>query len=147
MVYEKVMEFKRKHRGGIAWRIMSHCKVIEKHLNPGEEVLLAFAGQSNESFADIFDTSVLVLTNKRILVGQKRLLFGYFLKAITPDLFNDLSVYSGIIWGRVTIDTVKEIIHFTNLSKDGLDEIETSITEYMMREKRKYRPREVGTRV
>ena len=28
--------------------------------------------------------------------------------SITPDLFNDLSVYEGLIWGKVDIDTVKE---------------------------------------
>lgn len=67
-----------------------------------------------------------------------RLLFGYFLYSITPDMFNDLTVYSGLIWGKVAIDTVKEIVYVSNLSKKSLDEIETKVTEYMMEEKKKY---------
>ena len=143
IVYERVRRFKKKHPGGITWfRLEKHSGVIEKHLNPGEEVLYAFAGQKNESNFDIFQTAVVCLTNKRILIGQKRVVFGYFLKAITPDLFNDLSVYSGLIWGKVTIDTIKEVVELSNLPKSALDEIETEISEYMMKEKKKYKPRE-----
>ena len=81
---------------------------------------------------------MIALTNKRILIGQKRLIFGYFFTAITPDMFNDLKVKAGIIWGRIYIDTVKEYIPLSNIQKDALDEIETNITEYMMEEKKKY---------
>ena len=79
-----------------------------------------------------------MLTNKRILLAQKRLLFGYFYTAITPDLFNDLKVQMGIVWGEVIIDTVKERVYLSNIQKAALDEIETQITEYMMTEKQKY---------
>ena len=57
-------------------------------------------------------------------------------------MFNDLTVYSGLIWGNVTIDTVKELVYVSNLSKRSLDEIETNVTEYMMREKKKYAKKE-----
>ena len=83
------------------------------------------------------------LTNKRILIGKKRLLFGYTLTTITPDLFNDMEVYMGIIWGKITIDTVKEEVIITNLSKKSLPEIETQISEFMMEEKKKYGSEEV----
>ena len=63
---------------------------------------------------------------------------GCFLDAVTPDMFNDLKVNSGIIWGQIVIDTVKELAYISNVSKDALDEIETAITEYMMEEKKKY---------
>lgn len=137
-VYSKVMEFKKKHSGGIAWRSKKHCEVVEKHLNPGEEVIYAFCGQKNKEFYDIFRSCVVVLTNKRILIGQKRPAWGYYLSSITPDLYNDLFVYQGLIWGTITIDTVKEEVCISNLPKNGLDEIETNITEFMMTEKKKY---------
>mgnify|MGYP003319667080 CR=1 FL=1 len=33
----------------IAWRVRQHCKVIDKHLNPNEEILYMFAGQKNDN--------------------------------------------------------------------------------------------------
>jgi len=138
IVYEKVRQFKDKYPMTVAWRLKSHCKVIDLHLNPDEEVEYAFAAQKNDNPLDIITTAVIVLTNKRILIGQKRLLFGYFYTAVTPDMFNDLSVKMGIIWGKVYIDTIKEVIKLSNLQREALPEIETAITEYMMREKQKY---------
>ena len=61
---------------------------------------------------------------------------------LAKDMFNDLTVYSGLIWGKVQIDTIKEVVFISNLSKKSLDEIETSVTEYMMKEKKKYARRE-----
>ena len=141
-VYKLALDFKRRHPGGIAWRLKKHCDVIEKHLNPGEEPTFVFAGQKNSNFYDIFTSCVVVLTNKRILIGQKRVVWGYFLSSITPDLYNDLWVYQGLIWGKITIDTVKEEVVLSNLSKSGLDEIETNITEFMMQEKKLYKTNE-----
>lgn len=145
LVYEKVREFKDKYPMTVAWRLKSHCKIIDLHLNPDEEVEYAFTAQKNDNPFDIITTAVVVLTNKRILIGQKRLLFGYFYSAITPDMFNDLSLKMGLIWGKVYIDTVKEIIKLSNLQREALPEIETAVTEYMMREKQKYRTVEEET--
>lgn len=138
LVYKKVREFKNRYPMTIAWRLKAHSKVINLHLNPGEEVKYAFAAQKNDNVFDIITTYVIVLTNKRILLGQKRLLFGYFFTAITPDMFNDMQVKSGIVWGKVCIDTVKEEVILSKIQKDALDEIETAVTEYMMEEKKKY---------
>lgn len=137
--YELAKNFCRKYPCGVYWwRVKKHSEIVEKHLNPEEEVKYAFVGQKNNSFYDFFSTSVVAITNKRILIGRKRLFFGYFLSSITPDLFNDLSVYSGIIWGKVQIDTVKEEVFLTNLDKRALADIETNVTEFMMEEKKKY---------
>ena len=138
LVYKKVREFKNRYPMTIAWRLKAHSKVINLHLNPGEEVKYAFAAQKNNNVFDIITTYVIVLTNKRILLGQKRLLFGYFYTAITPDMFNDMQVKSGIVWGKVCIDTVKEEVILSKIQKGALDEIETAVTEYMMEEKKKY---------
>ena len=136
--YELVKEFKRKYPMTIAFRLKRHCEVIEKHLNPGEEVIYACVAQKNASVLEIFYTNVIVLTNKRILVATKRVLWGYFLVTITPDMFNDLTVRKGLIFGNVIIDTIKEKVVLSNIDSNALPEIETIITEYMMTEKKKY---------
>lgn len=136
--YEMVREFKKKYPMTIAFRLSKHCEIIEKHLNPGEQVLYAFAAQKNTSVLEIFYTNVVVLTNKRIIIATKRVLWGYFLVTITPDMFNDLTVRKGLIFGSVLIDTIKEKVILSNIDPKALPEIETIITEYMMEEKRKY---------
>jgi len=138
-VYDHVNLFKKKYPKTITWwRLKKHAEIIERHLNPGETVSYAFTGQKNEKFYDLFSTCIIAVTNKRLLIGQKRVVFGYFLTSITPDLFNDLEVYQGLLWGKVTIDTVKEVVVLTNLDKKSLPEIETNVTEFMMEEKKKY---------
>lgn len=137
-ISQKLEEFKRKYPLSIGWRLKKHSKVIESFLNPDEHVLYAFYAQKNDNPLDIITTNAIVLTNKRILIGTKRLLFGYFYTAITPDMFNDLKVHSGIVWGKVHIDTVNEYVTLSKIQNDALDEIETNITEYMMSEKKKY---------
>lgn len=144
-VYEKVVSYIKTYPGGIAWRVKKHSKIIEEHLNPGEEIIFIFCGQKALNLLDIFSTCIVTITNKRLLVAQKRLFWGYRLISITPDMYNDLTVYSGILWGRVTIDTVKELIHVSKLSKKALDTIETEITEYMIKEKQKYKTNEDET--
>lgn len=137
-LYAKVKAFKRKYPWTISWRLWQHCKIVEMHLNPGETIKFAFAAQKNDNPFDFITTYVVALTNKRILLGQKRLLFGYFFTAITPDMFNDLNVKMGIIWGSVNIDTIKEVVTLSHIQREALPEIETEVTEYMMCEKKKY---------
>lgn len=137
-VYQELLKFKKKYPMTIAWRLKKHAKVINIHLNPGEQVKYAFCAQKNDNPLDIITTYAIVLTDKRILLGTKRLLFGYFFTAITPDMFNDLSVKTGLIWGKIVIDTVKEVVVVSNIQKSALDEIETEITEYMMDAKKNY---------
>jgi len=140
-VYESAKKFRRKYPLTISWRLKKHCKVAERHLNPEEEVLYTFTGQRSVSSLDIISTYVIVLTNKRIMLAHKKLLFGYLFTAITPDMFNDLEVKMGIIWGKIVIDTVKEVVTLSNIDRNSLNEIETNISEYMMREKQKYQER------
>ena len=73
------------------------------------------------------------------MIGRKRVVFGYFLDSITPDMFNDLKVLSGMIWGKIYIDTINEFVTLSNIDKRALPEIETMITDYMMKEKQKLR--------
>lgn len=136
--YEHVLKFMNKYQGTIAFRLKEHCKILDKYINPDEKIRYVFTGQKNSKSIAIPNTFVIALTNKRLLFARKRLLFGYFFYAITPDMFNDLKVNSGIIWGKIEIDTVKEHAIISNISKDALDDIETEITQYMLEEKKKY---------
>ena len=137
-VYEQILNFNKKFPSGISWREKQHAKVVEDYIDPDEEILYAFLGQKNDRSVDIFNTYAVVLTNKRIMVATKRVVFGYFLKSITPDMYNDLTIGKGIIWGRVVIDTIKEVITITNIDARALDEVETSITEIMIKAKKEY---------
>ena len=91
--YELVKQFKKKFRGTIAWRPFQNANVVDLHVNPDEKILYAFAGQKNDSPLDFFETAAVAITNQRILIGQKRILFGYSLSSITPDLYNDMQIY------------------------------------------------------
>lgn len=138
-VYSLVKKFKDKYPSTIAWRLKAHSKVVEKHLNPDEKLLYAFVGQKCLSYADIIHTNVVAITDKRIIVARKRILFGYFCISITPDLFNDLTIGSGIFWGEVVIDTLNEQVTISYISKKSLPEVETAISSNMMKAKMKYK--------
>lgn len=135
-VYKRVLKFKNKYPNTIGWRLKENSSIVERHLNPGEEIVYAFVAQKNDNPFNIFGTAVICLTNKRILIGRKRVVIGYFLNSITPDMFNDLKVSGGLIWGKVYIDTVKEFVTLSNISNDALTEIETEISSYMMEAKK-----------
>lgn len=137
-VYERALEFKYKYPTTIAWRLKKNASIVEKHLNPGEKIKYVFAAQKNNNPLDIISTAVVALTSERILIGRKRVVFGYFLDSITPDMFNDLKVLNGIVWGKIHLDTVKEFVTLSNISKNALSEIETKISSFMMEEKKKY---------
>lgn len=141
--YDKLKAFKKKFPGAVTWfRLKKHCEIIDKHLNPNEKVLFVIAGQLDNDALSFFNTGVLALTSERILVAQNRLIVGYKLSSITPDLYNDLQVDSGLIWGTITIDTVKEKVYLSNLAKSSLPEIETQISSFMIEAKKEYSDKE-----
>lgn len=136
--YELVKQFKNKYPMTIAWRINKHCKVIDKHLNDGEKILYIFTGQKHDGVISLFSTYVIAFTNKRIILARKRVLFGYFFKSVTPDMYNDLTIHRGLFWGRILIDTVKEKILIINLDVNSLEEIETNVSEIMLNHKKEF---------
>lgn len=136
-VYNEVLKFKKRYPMSIAWRLKKNSKIVEKYLNPDEVVSYVFAAQKNNNPFDWFSTAVIAITNRRLLIGRKRVVFGYFVDSVTPDLFNDLKVLSGLVWGKINIDTAKEFITLSNIDKKALDEIETKISSFMMDEKAK----------
>lgn len=136
-IYQKALEFKKKYPKTVAWRLKQNSKIAEIHLNPDEKVRYVFAAQKNHYSYEMFRTFVVVITDKRLILAQKRLLFGYLFVSITPDMYNDLTVMMRIFWGRICIDTIKEKIILSNIQKEALPEIETEITQFMMEAKKK----------
>ena len=134
--YIFMKEFIKKFPMTVAWRIKSHCKIVDKYLNPNEEILYMFAGQKNDNSINIFNTYAVAFTNKRIILATKRVLFGYFFKSLTPDMYNDLTVHRGLIWGSIVLDTVKEVVTISNIDVNALDDIETNITEIVLKQKK-----------
>ena len=47
-VYELVKQFKKKHPLTIAWRLKANSKVVNKFVNPDEEVIYAFTAQKGK---------------------------------------------------------------------------------------------------
>jgi len=132
------MEHANKYGATIAWRKKKHAAVIEKHLHPGEEVKYAFCAQKGLNSAEFLNTHAIALTNRRIIIAQKRILPGYLFLAITPDMFNDITIKACIIWSKIIIDTVKEKVYFSNISKKSTVEIQRHVTEMLMRERNRH---------
>lgn len=135
-VLKMVTRFKRKYPGTIAFNLKKHAMVVESIIDNDEKVLYAFCGQKNDTHRIIFDTCVLALTDKRLIIGQKRVLWGYQITTVTPELFNDLKINAGLLFGRIEIDTIKEHIFISNLDKNSLDEIETNVNKMMLENKK-----------
>lgn len=135
-LYDKILEFLKKYPKTVAFRIRKHVKILEQHLNNGEKVLYVFPAQKSPA---IFSSTCLVaFTNKRILIVQKRIIPGYSLNSITPDLFNDFQVCKSWFWGSATIDTAKELVKFNSIDSKALIEIETNLSEYLLEVKPKF---------
>ena len=140
--YELLKQFRNKFPGSVSWRLKKHCKVIDMHLNPNERINFIFSGQLDIKPWSLFNTGVIAVTNERLIIAQKKLIVGYKFSSITPDLYNDLTVKAGIIWGTIIIDTVREQVYVSDLDKDSLPEIETEITMFMQEAKKKYAKKE-----
>ncbi|NMA50706.1 MAG: hypothetical protein GX951_02530 [Mollicutes bacterium] len=138
-IYQMVKSFKKRYPNTIAWRIKKHAAVLDGYIDDDEKLLYAFCGQNNNDWYDVTSSCAVALTSKRLLIGQKRVVWGSFYTQVTPDMYNDMHVYSGLFWGKIYIDTIKETVVISNLDKKSLDEIETAVSKLMLKEKRKYR--------
>ncbi|MBR2713096.1 MAG: PH domain-containing protein [Bacilli bacterium] len=141
-VYTRACEFLKKYPLTISWRIKQHSKVLAKHLNLGEKLIYIFPAQKNADTFNIYDTCLIGLTNKRIIIAQKNVLWGYQLISVTPDMFNDFEVYKGLIFGKIDIDTVKEVIRLSDVDPRALVELETNLSEYLTKVKPKFTRKE-----
>ena len=128
----QLASFKSKYPLTIGWRLKRHSKVLLEHLHDDEVIRYAFYAQKNKSSLDVTSSGIIAVTNKRLVIARDRVVFGYFFDSITADMFNDLKLRSGIIWGKVIIDTVSELVILSNISKSALPEIEEEITSAML---------------
>lgn len=136
-VYKSCKEFLKKYPFTVAFRIKKHASVIQEHINDDEVVLFTFMGQKNSNVLNPFYTIVIVLTNKRMLLGRKRFFGRYSYTSITPDMLNDFEIYNNIIFGCVEIDTVKEHFTVNCINKKALPKIEDALSKYLLNEKLK----------
>lgn len=135
-IYSKLKQFKKKYPLTISWRLKKHAKIIAQHLNDDEEILYAFAAQKNNNPFDIITTYAVALTNQRIILATKRIIFGFWVIVITPDMMNDINIKMGLVFGKVVIDTIKEEVYLSNIQRAALTEIETNFTRYMVEKKK-----------
>ena len=136
-IYREVCDFLRRYPLTITWRIRQHSKIVAKHLNDEENIYYMFAAQRNPNTFNIFSTAIIAFTNKRIMIVQKRVLWGYNMVSITPDMFNDFEVYKGLIFGKLDIDTIKEQIRLSDIDPKALVEIEANLSDYLVQVKPK----------
>lgn len=137
-IYNEFLNFKKKYPKTVVWRARRHAKVLEEHINDTEELLYVFGGQKNKASLDLINSCLVAITNKRLIIGSKRLLWGYFFTAITPDMYNDMKIIKNLIWSDIEIDTIKERVYISNLDPKGAAEVETVLSEFMLQEKKKY---------
>ena len=129
---EQLSSFRRKYPLTVGWRLRKHSKILLEHLHDDEVIRYAFYAQKNKSSLDVTSTGIVAVTNKRLVIARDRVVIGYFFDSITADMFNDLKVRSGIIWGKIIIDTINELVILSNISKSALPEIEEEVTSAML---------------
>ena len=128
----QLASFKSKYPLTIGWRLKKHSKLLIEHLHDDEVIRYAFYAQKNNSSLDVTSSGIIAVTNKRLVIARDRVVIGYFFDSITADMFNDLKVRSGIIWGKIIIDTINELVILSNISKSALQEIEEEVTSAML---------------
>lgn len=129
---DQISSFKSKYPLTVGWRLRKHKKILLEHLHDDEVIRYAFYAQKNNNPLDVTSTGIIAVTNKRLVIARDRVVIGYFFDSITADMFNDLKVRSGIIWGKIIIDTVNELVILSNISKSALPEIEEEVTSAML---------------
>ena len=134
-IYESVKAYKEKYPSTLAFRLKKHAEVVENNLKDGERVLYAFCGllstptvTNGENSTSLQGTAVVALTNKRIIIGHKGLLFGSKVKSIDMKKYNDMTVDKGLIWSKLNIDTFKEEFNIGGLTSDGASEAEECVS-------------------
>lgn len=139
-IYELVKRFKNKYPLTIAWRLKSHSSLAEQVLDEDEDLMYVFCGQKNDKYNSLMSSNIVLLTDKRIILCQRRFFYGYFITTITKDMINDIEAYTGLIWGKIIIDSIKEEVTISFIDKSALDNIMNEITDIMgSKTKRRYK--------
>lgn len=87
---------------------VKHFLLVQKALQPDEEVLMCFIGLHNYVSSTKHDQNfAYALTNKRFIMAQQKLV-GENLQSVYLDNLNDITFSSGIVFGVLTFDTIRE---------------------------------------
>ena len=89
------------------WGI-KHFRLIENALHNDEDVIMCFIGLHNYQSTTSSDNNfAYAITNKRILMAQQKMI-GQVLQSVAIDNLNDITLNSGMVFGVITVDTIKE---------------------------------------
>ncbi len=87
---------------------LKHFSVIEKALFEDEDVLMCFTGIHNYVSMTKHDSNyAYAITKKRVIMGQKKVI-GESIQTVFLDNINDITYSSGMLFGVITVDTIKE---------------------------------------
>jgi len=87
---------------------LKHFALVENALAEDENVVMSFIGLHNYISATNHNNNfAYAITEKRIIMAQKKLI-GEIQQSVFLDNINDITFTSGMIWGVITIDTIKE---------------------------------------
>ncbi len=87
---------------------IKHFGIIEKNLGADEDVIFSFIGLHNYVSMTKHDNNfAYAVTNKRILLGQKRVV-GEVFQSIALNRINDITFQSGLAYGVITVDAQTE---------------------------------------
>ena len=89
---------------------LKHFGVVAAQLEPDEDVRMAFVGLHNQDGMKNDGNFAYAVTNKRILLGQKKLM-GQDLATVMLPQITDVSTSTGMLLGTVTIHFVGGIIN------------------------------------
>ena len=87
---------------------INHFKLIENLLRSDEEVKVVFIGIHNYISTTKHNSNfAYAITNDRIVMAQKKVI-GENIITVSLDNINDITFTSGMLFGVLTIDTIKE---------------------------------------
>lgn len=119
-----------KFGGGVgvtkSWAL-KHFGVLEENLMRNEVVYMTFIGLHNyKSLSKNDGNYAYAITNKRIMMGQHLALGRKNFQTVKLENINDVTLASGLMAGKLTIDTYKEEFN-VELVKDQAENINSLI--------------------
>ena len=128
---EGVYQYCKKYGYGTgftdSWGI-KHFQIIIDNLMTDEYIIFPFIGLHNYVSAKKHDNNfAYAVTNKRILMAQKRLV-GEAFQSVSWENVNDITFTTGMLFGVLTIDTFKETFN-VGLDKVSAQKINNEIHE------------------
>ena len=116
-----------------SWGV-KHFGIIEKNLHADEEGLYTFIGLHNYISMSKHDQNfAYAVTNKRILMGQKKIV-GEAFQSVSLENINDITLQTGMVYGTVTVDTIKEAFN-VGVVKSQAQVISDNLHELVFRAK------------